>query len=60
LLGELAEAGVKLDAVTDGLERSGVESFRDSYQRLLDCIETRLADLRAGDRAAALIPEAGR
>ncbi|MGH2957115.1 MAG: transaldolase [Solirubrobacterales bacterium] len=45
LLGELAEAGVDLDAVTERLERNGVESFRDSYRELLSCIETRVGEL---------------
>ena len=36
LLGELAEAGIDFAAVTDGLERQGVESFRDSYRELLE------------------------
>jgi len=46
LLGELVEAGVDFAAVTDELERQGVESFRDSYRELLRCIEARMAYLR--------------
>ena len=35
-------AGVDLDAITLELEREGVESFRRSYEELLDCIERKL------------------
>jgi transaldolase len=35
-------AGVDLDAITAELEREGVESFRRSYEELLDCIERKL------------------
>jgi transaldolase len=49
LLGELVQVGVDFDAVTDELERQGVESFRDSYRELLRCIEARIAHLRNGD-----------
>jgi transaldolase len=54
LLGELAEVGVDLGAVTDELERNGVESFRRSYRQLLSCIESRIAHLQAEDGAVAL------
>jgi transaldolase len=65
LLGELVEIGVDFDAVTDELERQGVESFRDSYRELLRCIETRIAYLRNGDlpelrRPATARAEVGR
>jgi transaldolase len=47
-------AGVDLDAVTGELEREGVRSFCDSYNELLDCIETKLeATLPAGNGATA-------
>jgi len=36
------DAGVDLDAITAELEREGVESFRRSYEELLDCIERKL------------------
>jgi transaldolase len=36
-----ADAGIDLDAVTAELEREGVRSFCDSYDELLDCIETK-------------------
>ena len=60
LVSELAGAHVDLDAITAALERSGVESFRDSYRQLLGCIETRLAHLRPGDHTTAHSAEAGR
>jgi hypothetical protein len=34
--------GIDLGAVTAALEREGVESFCDSYNQLLDCIESKL------------------
>ena len=36
------DAGIDLAAITAELEREGVRSFCDSYQELLDCIETKL------------------
>jgi transaldolase len=54
LLSELAKVHVDVDAITADLERSGVESFRDSYRQLLGCIETRLAHLRSDDHARSL------
>jgi transaldolase len=54
LLRELDGAGVDLDAVTDDLERRGIEAFRDSYRRLLGCIDARLAHLQADDLAVAV------
>jgi transaldolase len=42
-LGAAAAAGVDLAALTAELEREGVSSFCDSYHRLLDCIERKLA-----------------
>ena len=36
------DAGIDLAAITADLEREGVRSFCDSYQELLDCIETKL------------------
>jgi transaldolase len=35
-------AGIDLAAITSELEREGVRSFCDSYQELLDCVETKL------------------
>ncbi len=34
-----AEAGIDLPAITDQLERAGVETFRDSYEELLARID---------------------
>jgi transaldolase len=42
-LGAAAAAGIDLAALTAQLEREGVESFCDSYHRLLDCIARKLA-----------------
>jgi transaldolase len=42
-LARAAEAGVDLVAATTELEHAGVQSFRDSYQELLACIERKLA-----------------
>ncbi len=45
LIDELAAAGIDFAALTDGLERRGVEAFRDSYDQLLRSIEERIAAL---------------
>jgi len=47
LIGQLAAAGIDFVALTDGLERQGVEAFRDSYRQLLGSIEERIASLTA-------------
>lgn len=47
VLAKAAEAGLDLAAVTAELEREGVESFRDAYDELLRCIESRLAAMPA-------------
>lgn len=44
-LAQAAGAGLDLAAITAELEREGVESFCDSYDELLRCIESRLAAL---------------
>jgi transaldolase len=41
-LSRAEDAGIDLAAITADLEREGVRSFCDSYQELLDCIETKL------------------
>ena len=41
-LAEAAAAGIDLATVTHELEREGVQSFCDSYNELLDCIEGKL------------------
>jgi transaldolase len=45
-LAAAAAAGIDLAAVTAQLEREGVRSFCDSYRRLLDCIEDKVAARR--------------
>ena len=45
LLDDLAEAGVDYDAVTDTLEREGVEKFAASFKELLDGIDAKRAQL---------------
>ena len=45
VLGAAAEAGLDLGAITEQLEREGVESFCASYHELLDCIESKLGML---------------
>lgn len=42
VLAAAAEADISLDDVTDELEHEGVQSFCDSYQQLLDCIESKV------------------
>jgi transaldolase len=42
VLADTAAAGIALDSVTGALEREGVQSFCDSYRRLLDCIERKV------------------
>jgi transaldolase len=46
-LADAARAGIDLDAVTQALEREGVQSFCTSYRELLDCIEGKLGALAA-------------
>jgi transaldolase len=43
VLAAAAEEGLDLDVITTELEREGVESFCRSYDKLLRCIETKLA-----------------
>lgn len=38
----LAEAGVSLDAITDDLLEAGVNTFADSYESLLERIDSKL------------------
>ncbi|MGH3575652.1 MAG: transaldolase, partial [Pseudonocardiaceae bacterium] len=44
-LADAADAGLDLSAITAQLERAGVSAFCDSYRQLLDCIESKLAEL---------------
>jgi transaldolase len=48
LLNEVSDAGVDFAAITDELERKGIEGFNESYRKLLDCIASRVERLRAG------------
>ena len=45
ILAEARVAGVDLPNVTDELEREGIRSFCDSYQQLLDCVQSKLRAL---------------
>jgi len=38
---QLREAGIDYDAVTDTLEREGVQKFADSFHELFDNVEAR-------------------
>jgi Transaldolase/Fructose-6-phosphate aldolase len=44
-LADAAAAGIELSTITGELEREGVQSFCDSYHRLLDCIESKIESL---------------
>lgn len=39
ILKKLKETGIDLDAITRDLEVAGVQSFSDSYQKLIECIQ---------------------
>jgi transaldolase len=41
MLARAGATGIDLEAITTELEREGVRSFCDSYQELLDCIESK-------------------
>src|SRR5215208_4156616 len=45
LLGQLAEAGVDYDDVTDTLEEEGVQKFADSFEELLDGVRAKRGEL---------------
>jgi transaldolase len=47
-LNELSEAGIDFTAITDQLERQGIEAFDESFRKLLDCIDSRVAEIQAG------------
>ena len=47
VLAQAAEAGLDLPELTAELEREGVQSFCDSYNELLRCIESKLAAMAA-------------
>lgn len=46
VLEQAAEAGVELAALTNALEREGVDAFCASYRELLDCIESKARPFR--------------
>jgi hypothetical protein len=39
---DAAAAGIEPSTITGELEREGVQSFCDSYRRLLDCIKSKI------------------
>ena len=45
ILRDAATAGIDLGKISTELEREGVQTFCDSYQELLDCIEIKLGTL---------------
>ncbi len=48
VLAKAAVAGLDLRAITQELEREGVESFSESYAELVRCIESKLARVGVG------------
>jgi transaldolase len=57
LLQRAREAGIDLTAITDPLEREGLQAFCDSYDALLSCIEAKAKNARrAGTRATRSRP----
>jgi transaldolase len=46
-LGQAQQMGVNLQEITAALEREGVQSFCDSYDELLACIESKLTNVAA-------------
>jgi transaldolase len=52
-LDQAQQMGVNLQEITAALEREGVESFCDSYDELLACIEAKLKNVAAA-RASQL------
>jgi len=50
VLQDAAKAGIDLGKITAQLEREGVGSFCDSYNKLLDCIATRSEHMGTGSR----------
>jgi transaldolase len=49
-LADARRGGIDLGAVTDELEREGVQAFCDSYQQLLRCIDAKLGALAPAGR----------
>jgi transaldolase len=57
ILQRAREAGIDLTAITDALEREGLQAFCDSYDALLSCIEAKAKNARrAGTRATRSRP----
>jgi transaldolase len=52
VLDQLRDAGIDLAQITENLEREGINSFCDSYARLLTCIEDRAAHVFAEARTS--------
>ena len=46
ILAEAADAGLDLDRITSELEREGVQSFCDSYEQILDAMQSELTAAR--------------
>ena len=55
LLNELSDADIDFGAITDQLEKQGIEAFDSSYRKLLDCIASRVEQLRGGSLRAEVI-----
>jgi transaldolase/glucose-6-phosphate isomerase len=59
VMAQLAEVGIDFAAVTRTLEEQGVEAFAKDYQKLLDSIAEKRAQVRASAPKASVVPEAG-
>jgi transaldolase/glucose-6-phosphate isomerase len=59
VMAQLAEVGIDFAAVTRKLEEQGVEAFAKDYQKLLDSIAEKRAQVLASASRANAVPEAG-
>jgi len=59
VMAQLAEVGIDLAAVTRKLEEQGVEAFANDYQKLLNSIAEKRAQVLASASKASAVPEAG-
>jgi transaldolase/glucose-6-phosphate isomerase len=59
VVAQLAEVGIDMAAVTRQLEEQGVEAFAKDYQKLLDSIAQKRAQVLASPPKASAVPEAG-
>lgn len=59
VMAQLAEVGIDLAAVTRKLEEQGVEAFAKDYQKLLNSIAEKRAQVLASAPKASVVPEAG-